>query len=60
MTYCRTIYKVIQEDGFKQYAYLLDETLKLTMWDLYPQTWRRTAGKGEHGDVVPGMCGKDP
>lgn len=29
VTYRRAVYEVIQEDGFKQYVYLLDETLEL-------------------------------
>lgn len=29
VTYRRAVYEVIQEDGYKQYAYLLDETLEL-------------------------------
>ena len=29
VTYRRAVYEVVEEDGFKQYAYLLDETLQL-------------------------------
>lgn len=28
VTYCRAVYKVVEEDGFKHYVYLLDKALQ--------------------------------
>ena len=43
VTYHRAVYETVEEDGFKRYVYLLDETLQLENVGLimYPIRWTR-------------------
>ena len=56
VTYRRAVYEVREEDGYKHYIYLLDETLKLDNVGLISANmYGGTSGKGDHGIILQGV-----